>query len=226
MIQGRATLGMLPERAARRWGGREALCFRGRRTTFADLAAGVDRVARGLIALGVRPGRHGRALDAQPSRVDRGAVRGDEDRRRAGAGQHAPAHRRRRLHPRPVRREHADPRRALGPDRLPRHGARAGAGGRAPRRAGCPGSSASSSWATSRGRRRCRGPRCSERVAASASATLARARGDVDPDDARLPHVHVGHDRLPQGRDARPPRSSATSPTAPSAWPSPSRTPS
>ena len=47
---------MLPECAARRWGGREALYFRGRRQTFAQLAAGVDRVARGLIALGVRPG--------------------------------------------------------------------------------------------------------------------------------------------------------------------------
>jgi fatty-acyl-CoA synthase len=56
MGQSPATLGMLPECAARRWGGREALCFRGRRQTFAQLAAGVDRVARGLIALGVRPG--------------------------------------------------------------------------------------------------------------------------------------------------------------------------
>jgi fatty-acyl-CoA synthase len=50
------TLGALPERAARRWGAREALVFQGRRRTFAELAAGVDRVARGLIALGVRPG--------------------------------------------------------------------------------------------------------------------------------------------------------------------------
>jgi fatty-acyl-CoA synthase len=50
------TIGALPERAAQRWGGREALCFRGRRWTFADVADGVDRAARGLIALGVRPG--------------------------------------------------------------------------------------------------------------------------------------------------------------------------
>ncbi|HEX9819630.1 MAG TPA: AMP-binding protein, partial [Methylomirabilota bacterium] len=50
------TLGALPGRAARRWGAREALAFRGRRWTFADLTAGVDCVARGLIALGVRPG--------------------------------------------------------------------------------------------------------------------------------------------------------------------------
>ena len=35
---------------------REALCFKGRRLTFADLAAGVDRAAKGLIALGIRPG--------------------------------------------------------------------------------------------------------------------------------------------------------------------------
>jgi fatty-acyl-CoA synthase len=49
-------LGALPERAARRWGVREALCFRDRRWTFAELAAGVDRVARGLLALGVEPG--------------------------------------------------------------------------------------------------------------------------------------------------------------------------
>jgi fatty-acyl-CoA synthase len=52
----RQTLGSLPERAARRWGAREALAFQGRRWTFADLAAGVDRVARGLVALGVEPG--------------------------------------------------------------------------------------------------------------------------------------------------------------------------
>jgi fatty-acyl-CoA synthase len=50
------TLGSLPERAARRWGAREALCFKRQRLTFADLAAGVDRAAKGLIALGIRPG--------------------------------------------------------------------------------------------------------------------------------------------------------------------------
>ena len=50
------SLGSLPVRAARRWGSREALCFKGRRLTFTDLAAGVDRAAKGLIALGIRPG--------------------------------------------------------------------------------------------------------------------------------------------------------------------------
>lgn len=50
------TLGALVARAARRWGAREALCFRDRRYSFTDVAVGVDRVARGLIALGVGPG--------------------------------------------------------------------------------------------------------------------------------------------------------------------------
>jgi len=50
------TIGSLLERAAERWGAREALYFKGRRWSFAELSAGVDRLARGLIALGVRPG--------------------------------------------------------------------------------------------------------------------------------------------------------------------------
>ena len=50
------TLGSLPERAAERWGRREALYFQGRRWSFAELSAGIDRLARGLIGLGVRPG--------------------------------------------------------------------------------------------------------------------------------------------------------------------------
>ena len=51
-----STLGALPARAARRWGEREALCFRGRRWTFAQVEAGVEQAARGLLSLGVRPG--------------------------------------------------------------------------------------------------------------------------------------------------------------------------
>jgi fatty-acyl-CoA synthase len=50
------TLGSLPERATERWGAREALYFKGRRWSFADLSAGIDRLARGLIAQGVQPG--------------------------------------------------------------------------------------------------------------------------------------------------------------------------
>jgi fatty-acyl-CoA synthase len=52
----KVTLGALPERAARRWGPREALSFKGRRATFAEVATGVDRVARGLLARGIGPG--------------------------------------------------------------------------------------------------------------------------------------------------------------------------
>ena len=51
------TLGSLPERAARRWGAREALYFNGRRWSFTELSRSVDRLARGLLALGVRPGQ-------------------------------------------------------------------------------------------------------------------------------------------------------------------------
>jgi len=50
------TLGSLPERAARRWGAREALAFQGRRWSFDEISAGVDHLAHGLIGLGVKPG--------------------------------------------------------------------------------------------------------------------------------------------------------------------------
>ncbi|HKW95487.1 MAG TPA: AMP-binding protein [Methylomirabilota bacterium] len=49
-------IGLLPERAARRWGAREALAFKGQRSTFAELSARVDVVAKGLLALGIAPG--------------------------------------------------------------------------------------------------------------------------------------------------------------------------
>ena len=50
------TIGLLPERAARRWGAREALAFRGERWTFAEQSARVDATAKGLLELGVMPG--------------------------------------------------------------------------------------------------------------------------------------------------------------------------
>ena len=50
------TLGHLPDEAAGRWGDREALVFRDRRIAFRQLPAEVDRVAKGLIHLGVAPG--------------------------------------------------------------------------------------------------------------------------------------------------------------------------
>jgi fatty-acyl-CoA synthase len=50
------TIGSLPRELARRFGHREALTFDGGRWTFAQLADDVDRAARGLMALGIRPG--------------------------------------------------------------------------------------------------------------------------------------------------------------------------
>src|SRR5499426_4197369 len=49
-------LGLLPERAARQWGPREALAWQGQRYTFAELGARVDAVAKGLLGLGIAPG--------------------------------------------------------------------------------------------------------------------------------------------------------------------------
>ena len=48
--------GDLTDAAAARWGDREALVFRDRRYSFKQIAAEVDRVARGLIRAGVKPG--------------------------------------------------------------------------------------------------------------------------------------------------------------------------
>jgi fatty-acyl-CoA synthase len=48
--------GDLTDAAAARWGDREALVFRDRRYSFRQIAAEVDRLARGLIHIGVGPG--------------------------------------------------------------------------------------------------------------------------------------------------------------------------
>jgi fatty-acyl-CoA synthase len=50
------TLGCLLDGAVRRFGSREALCFEGRRWTFAQIREQVNRTARGLMHLGVQPG--------------------------------------------------------------------------------------------------------------------------------------------------------------------------
>jgi fatty-acyl-CoA synthase len=50
------TVGELPGEAARRFGEREALSFRGRRLSFRALARAVDVAARGFLDLGIRPG--------------------------------------------------------------------------------------------------------------------------------------------------------------------------
>jgi len=51
-------LGDLPALAARQYGGREALCYQDRRWSYAEFDAEVDRVARGLIGIGVAHGEH------------------------------------------------------------------------------------------------------------------------------------------------------------------------
>ena len=56
------TIGLLPERAARQWGPREALAFQGRRWTFSEIHARVDAVARGLMSVGIAPGSVQRAV--------------------------------------------------------------------------------------------------------------------------------------------------------------------
>ena len=50
------TIGLLPEGAAQRWDAREALAFQGKRWTFAELHAGVEAAAKGLLQLGIAPG--------------------------------------------------------------------------------------------------------------------------------------------------------------------------
>src|SRR5215475_6391919 len=54
--QDRQTIGLLPERAARLWGAREALAWEGQRWTFAEFHADVDAAAKGLMELGIAPG--------------------------------------------------------------------------------------------------------------------------------------------------------------------------
>ena len=50
--------GDLPALTRERYGDREALCFQDRRWSYAEFDIEVDRVARGLIAIGVAPGEH------------------------------------------------------------------------------------------------------------------------------------------------------------------------
>ena len=99
------TIGANLERTVARFGDREALvdCPSGRRWTYAELDRDVDRVARGLLALGVDQGRPGRHLGAELRRVGARAVRHREDRR--DPGQHQPG----LPHPRAVLRAAASP---------------------------------------------------------------------------------------------------------------------
>lgn len=52
----KASMGALVDRAAERFGPREALYYEGKRWSFADLKVETDCVAKGLLALGIQPG--------------------------------------------------------------------------------------------------------------------------------------------------------------------------
>jgi fatty-acyl-CoA synthase len=52
----KVSIGTLTDRAAERFGCREALSYEGKRWTFADLKEETDRAAKGLLALGIQPG--------------------------------------------------------------------------------------------------------------------------------------------------------------------------
>ena len=52
----KVAMGTLIDRAADGFGAREALCYEGRCWSFADLKMETDRVAKGLLALGIQPG--------------------------------------------------------------------------------------------------------------------------------------------------------------------------
>jgi fatty-acyl-CoA synthase len=52
----KVSMGSLVDRAAARFGDREALYYEGERWSFVDLKAESDRVAKGLMALGIQPG--------------------------------------------------------------------------------------------------------------------------------------------------------------------------
>src|SRR5262249_32934059 len=49
------SIGELPSEAAQRWGEREALVFEGRRWTHREVSDEINRLAKCLIAFGVRP---------------------------------------------------------------------------------------------------------------------------------------------------------------------------
>src|SRR5215475_15477027 len=52
----KASMGALVDQAAERFGHREALYYKGKRWSFADCKVEADRVAKGLLALGIQPG--------------------------------------------------------------------------------------------------------------------------------------------------------------------------
>ncbi len=83
------TIGDYLDDIAARFPHREALVVRhqGIRWTYGEYLCEIEKLARGLLALGIRPGRPGRDLGAKLLRVVPDAVRHRQDRRHPGLHQ-------------------------------------------------------------------------------------------------------------------------------------------
>ena len=159
----------------------------GIRWTYDELGERVQRLARGLLAAGLRGGRPGRPVEPELRRVDARPVRHRRDRR--GAREHQPGVplARAGLRARPVGLPHAH----RGPDvqdvGLPGHGRR---GPRRARRSSSPSCS-------------CGTPEWDALLDESTRRLGGRARGPAGHARPRRRHqhpVHVGHHGLPEGR--------------------------
>src|SRR5713226_4919428 len=114
------TLGGILDDAGRRWGDREAFMFDDRRWTYAAFNAEANRVAKGLMAMGVAPGEHVALwMTNRPEWLF--LMFGIQDRRLHRAAQYALPHRRRDLCGHAVPQPHAGDHRSLGPGGLPGH---------------------------------------------------------------------------------------------------------
>ena len=202
------TFGRLIDSAAERWGRREALCFEGRRWTFAELRDDVDRAARALDRRRRRARRPRLPVARQPSRVPLPLLRRRQDRRGAGAHQHPLPHARHGVHRRPVRCHDADQRRPGGGDRLPGHDRGADSRPAASRRRGARRRAAYRPCGASSCSARSRVPGTlawsdvSKRGEQLPGEDLRRRSRRGRPGRHRLHHVHVGDHGLPEGRDA------------------------
>ena len=146
-------------------------------------------LARGLLAAGHRQGRPGRHLVAELRRVGAAAVRHRQDRRDPGQRQPGLPHPRAGLRAPAVGRAAAGQRGRVQDERLPGDGR---GGPRRPARAGAGDLPRHGRVGGAGGRR---APRWTPSALAERMADAVARRPDQHP-------VHLGHHRLPQGRDA------------------------